>query len=109
MKKTKAKNIRAAIKKVAKTKYPVTFACENDMHQTCCGCKCICHMIPTSKRDYRIRHVNFFRCAKCGNPAESKKRRNAEAHLCRKCRCGEAMNPNQTKLFDQPEVSTGRT
>ena len=58
------------------------------------------------KRPYRERRIKFFDCIgpnhKGRKRSQSLKKRFAEVQLCRKCRKGVNINPNQLTMFETP-------
>lgn len=56
-------------------------------------------------KDIKERRIFFFECVKCGAKRRcSFKKHRAELQLCRNCRRGTDINPNQTSLFGEPEI-----
>lgn len=52
------------------------------------------------RKQYRERHVYYFKCLDCGeNNRQSFKRKNQRLAVCRKCRV-KKVDPNQQSLFD---------
>lgn len=52
------------------------------------------------KAEVKERRIFFFECVKCGAKRRcSFKKHRAELQVCRKCRRGTDINPNQTTLF----------
>lgn len=50
-------------------------------------------------KKYKERRLYYFTCAGCGHRANTFKRRRVKAELCRKCRKGPKVDPNQGALF----------
>lgn len=54
------------------------------------------------KRQYKERHVYYFKCEKCGTQnRQSLKRARAKNGVCRSCKFKQ-VNPNQIPLFTPP-------
>lgn len=63
-----------------------------------------------TNREWKERHIYFFKCSGCGRDrAVSFKRKRAKGKLCRSCRVGPKVDPNQLPLFEQPKSEATQT